>query len=99
MNYRVKIHTHPGETILAVCDEDILGMTFRGDGLKIQVFEGFYGGDSVEEDELLRLFRDFTVLNIVGNSAVELAVSEGIVDPDRILTIGGVKHAQAVILR
>lgn len=99
MNYRIKVHSHPNETILAVCDEDILGQTFRGDGLRIKVFENFYGGDVVDEEELIRAFDSFTVLNIVGNSAVELAVARGIVEPDKVLVIGGVKHAQAVTLR
>lgn len=99
MNYRIKVHSHPNETILAVCDEDILGQTFRGDGLRIKVLENFYGGDIVDEEGLIRAFDSFTVLNIVGNSAVELAVARGIVEPDRVLVIGGVKHAQAVTLR
>ena len=96
--FSLRVHRHPDEVILAVCDESILGETFRGDGLKIEVSEGFYGGDIVSEEEVRNAFRNFTMLNIVGNEIVEFAIAEGIIHPDNIIVIGGVKHAQAVMM-
>ncbi|MBE6527201.1 MAG: DUF424 family protein [Thermoplasmata archaeon] len=94
----LRIHRHPDEVILAVCDESVLGQTFRGDGLKIEVSEGFYGGDIVSEEEVRNAFRNFTMLNIVGNEIVEFAIAEGIIHPDNVIVIGGIKHAQAVMM-
>ncbi len=96
--FSLRIHRHPDEVILAVCDESILGETFRGDGLKIEVSEGFYGGDIVSEEEVRNAFRNFTMLNIVGNEIVEFAIAEGIIHPDNVIVIGGIKHAQAVMM-
>ena len=96
--FSLRVHRHPDEVILAVCDESILGETFRGDGLKIEVSEGFYGGDIVSEEEVRNAFRNFTMLNIVGNEIVEFAIAEGIIHPDNVIVIGGVKHAQAVMM-
>lgn len=98
MRFSLRIHRHPDEVILAVCDEGILGQTFRGDGIKIEVSEGFYGGDIVDEMEIVRALRNFTVINMVGNDIVALAIAEGIVHPDNVIEIGGVRHAQAVTL-
>ena len=98
MLYSIRVHHHPDEVILAVCDEEVLGQVFRGDGMKIEVSEGFYGGDLVEEDEVRNALRNCSVLNIVGNAVVDIAISEGIVDPGNVIVIGGVKHAQAVIM-
>jgi hypothetical protein len=96
--FSLRVHRHPDEVILAVCDESILGETFRGDGLKIEVSEGFYGGDIVSEEEVRNAFRNFTMLNIVGNEIVEFAIAEGIIHPDNVIVIGGIKHAQAVMM-
>lgn len=96
--FLARVHKHPDEIILAVCDAEIIGETFRGGGLRIDVSRGFYGGDETTEEELLRAFGNATVINLVGNRAVELAVNAGIVDPARVIVIGGVKHAQAVIM-
>ena len=96
--FSLRVHRHPDEVILAVCDESILGETFRGDGLKIEVSEGFYGGDIVSEEEVRNAFRNFTMLNIVGNEIVEFAIAEGIIHPDNVIVIGAIKHAQAVMM-
>lgn len=96
--FLVKVHRHSDETILAACDAEIIGETFRGNGMRIFVSRGFYGGDETTAEELLAAFGNVTVINLVGNRAVDLAVEAGVVDPDKVFTIGGVKHAQAVIM-
>ena len=97
-NFYFKAHRHPEEVILAVCDEEILGQTFYEGDLRITVGEGFYGGDIIEEEELRTRLGTFTIINLVGNRVVDLAIAEGIVDPDAVMVVGGVKHAQAVTL-
>ncbi|MFA6804621.1 MAG: DUF424 family protein [Candidatus Methanomethylophilaceae archaeon] len=94
----VKIHTHKNDIILAACDEDILGQTFTGDGMKITVSELFYGGESVTEDVFVERTKSVSIMNLVGNRVVERAIAEGIVDSDNVIEIGGVKHAQVVIM-
>ncbi len=91
-----KVHNHPSEMIIAICDEEVMGQTFRGEKAKISVTEGFYGGDLVEEEFVRINIGSFTILNIVGNRAVDLAIREGIVSEDSVMVIGGVKHVQAV---
>jgi len=91
-----KVHKHPSEVIIAMCDEEILGQSFRGEKSRIIVTEEFYGGDLVEEAFVLNNIGSFTILNIVGNRAVDLAIREGLVSEDSVIVIGEVKHAQAV---
>lgn len=94
--YCFKVHKHPSEIILAICDEEILGKTFQGEKMKITVSEGFYGGDVVEEEFVRLNIGSFTILNIVGERIVNLAVELGIVAPENVVVIGETKHAQAV---
>lgn len=93
-----KIHVHEKERILAACDQEILGMTFRGDGIKIKVSEIFYGGEVVSEDIFIERTKSVTIMNLVGNRVVDRAIKEGLVSEENIMMIGEVKHAQVVIL-
>jgi hypothetical protein len=93
-----KIHVRDNERILAACDQEILGMTFRGDGVKIKVSEIFYGGEAVSEDVFVERTRSVTIMNLVGNRVVERAVREGLVSEQGVIVIGEVKHAQVVIM-
>jgi len=93
-----KIHVHENDRILAACDQEILGMTFRGDGIKIKVSEIFYGGEPVSEEVFMERTKSVTIMNLVGNCVVEKAVKEGLVSEQSVMVIGGVKHAQVVIM-
>jgi len=91
-----KVHKHPSEVVITICDEEVLGKTFHNDKMKIAVTEGFYGGDLVEEEFVRINIGSFTILNIVGERIVAIAIDEGFISPEHVLEIGEVKHAQAV---
>lgn len=91
-----KVHRHPSETVIAICDEELLGETLRSGKIVFNISEAFYKGNLVDEAFILDNLGQFTILNVVGNRAVELAVSAGAVSEGNILMIGDVKHAQAV---
>jgi Uncharacterized conserved protein len=93
-----RIHVHEKERILAACDEEILGMTFRGNGAKITVSERFYGGERITEEIFIERTRSVTIMNLVGNEVVEIAVRAGLISEDNVMIIGDVKHAQAVVM-
>ncbi len=94
----VRIHTSGDETIVAACDEDILGMTFREGVKKITVHEEFYRGESLPEEAFVERLALATIINLTGNEVVDIAIREGYVSPDAVLVIDGVKHAQAVLM-
>lgn len=92
----VKIHIEGDETIVAACDEDVIGKTFRDGVRRITVHEEFYRGDSVPEEAFVERLAFATIINLTGNGVVDIAIREGYVSPEAVLEIGGVKHAQAV---
>ncbi len=94
----VRIHTHGNERILAACDEDVLGMTFEGGGARLRVNETFYKGETVTPEAFVERMKSVTIMNLVGEEVVALAIAEGKISPDCIMVIGGVKHAQVVLL-
>ncbi|MHB8586181.1 MAG: DUF424 domain-containing protein [Thermoplasmatota archaeon] len=96
--FRVKVHHHGKETLVAASDAELVGQTFREGKLKIAVVEAFYGTSEADEKTLLASLRACTVANLVGPRAVEVAIRHGFVDPACVLKIGGVPHAQVATL-
>lgn len=91
---RVKVYRHGSEVLVAACDSDILGKTFRSEGLKLHLSEGFYDGERADEAILVNRLEMATVANLAGERTLEIAVRRGFVDPGCVMVIGGIPHAQ-----
>ena len=87
------------EIIVAVCDIELLGEKFREGEKRIEIYKSFYGGTAIEEDELKAYLEMATIINLVGERAVEKAIQLGYVDPEKVLRIGAAVHAQAATIQ
>ncbi len=94
----MKIHITEEHTILAACDEDLAGRTFREDNKRLDVSELFYRGESVERDALVRKMKGATIMNLVGEGPVSIAIEEGYTSEDNVIEIDGVRHVQVVLI-
>jgi hypothetical protein len=83
--------------MVAVTDEDCLGKEFTEGEVRLEVSKNFYGDHHADYGEVLSALKEATIANIVGNESVALAVENGFVDPNDILFVQGVPHAQMVI--
>lgn len=90
----VKVYRQGAEVLVAACDSDILGKTFRSQGLKLHLSEGFYQGETADEDKLVNRLEMATVANLAGRRTLEIAIRRGFVDAACVIEIGGVPHAQ-----
>ncbi len=97
MPIRMKVYTQGKETLVAAADEDLLGKTFREGKFKIEVGK-FYEGERVTPETLLSQLRLATIGNFVGKETVEAAKQGGYVSDEGVLWIGGVPHAQYVMI-
>ncbi len=94
----VKIHKKDGRTVVAVCDDNLLGQKIEDGELQLDLSSDFYKGTSYSDKILVRdIMRNADVLNVVGKTAVALALEEGLIDKMHIITIKGIPHAQASI--
>lgn len=84
--------------MVAACDKEILGEILSEGELEIHVKEDFYKGEVRDHDELAELLSTASIANLVGNRAVEAAVTLGHVNPDHTITIDGVRHAQFTVM-
>ena len=94
----MKVYRVKGEILVAVCDSEIIGKTFKEGELKIEVKEGFYGESEVGEEDVKDALKRATIANITGKRAVNLAIKIGIVDKKNVLRIGECLHAQMVVM-
>lgn len=94
MEVYVKIRKWGQHTLLAVCDQDILGKTFRKDGVVFEIKEEFYNGYKTDIEEALALIKRSTIVNLCGRNIVKKAIERGYVHPEAVYEICGVLHAQ-----
>ena len=94
----VRIHRNERDTILAACDEGLVGRTFKEGNKRLDVSEIFYKGQAVDRDALVAMMKDASIMNLVGEEVISVAVEEGYVSEDSIIVIDGVRHAQVVLL-
>lgn len=91
--YRDKKHV-----LVAACDSDLIGKTFREGKLKLDVTRDFYGGMLASIEETLRLLDSADIANLVGSTIVDAAVKQGLVHPEAIISIDGIPHVQIMKL-
>jgi len=93
----INIMTSGLNTIVSICDEELLGRTLREGKLEFRVSEPFYGGQLVDVDTALRIAAEYSVVNMVGKRVVSRAIELGMVHKAAVMYIEGVPHA--MILR
>jgi hypothetical protein len=86
------------DTVVAVCDEEILGKTLDGGRVPFTVSEGFYKGVLGEVEEALDAMKQATICNLVGKRIVEAAIECRMVHERAVIYFGDVPHAQIVKL-
>lgn len=94
----LKIYRHGNDLMIGACDEHLIGKTFKEGKFRLFVDKKFYDGDRVDATTLRRFLRDATIANLVGPETVKVAMDLGLVDPDCILRIKGIPHAQIVCM-
>lgn len=85
------------EILVAVCDSELIGRTFREGELHLSVNEDFFKGHPADEDEVKKALKDATIANLVGEQSVACGIDSGIVDEHCVITIDGIPHAQMVL--
>ncbi|MEN2975115.1 MAG: DUF424 family protein [Candidatus Caldarchaeales archaeon] len=95
----VKVHhSKTGETVVAICDEELLGKRINiVEGFSVEVSKAFYGDVLVREEDLPNYLRQATIINLLGELIVKYAVTRGIIMEKAIMKIGGIPHIQIYV--
>lgn len=95
----VKVHKKEGKTIVAACDTEILGKKFEEGEHQLDLSSDFYKGEEMSELEAGDIIRNGTVVNLVGEKAVEIGIKEEVIDSSHVKKIAGIPYAQGIIMQ
>jgi len=94
----MKKYETDGKVIVAVCDSDIIGKKFKEGNLVLKLEESFYKGCEACEAEVKEALACASIANIAGKRSIACAVDCELIDPDTVIYIDGIPHAQMVQL-
>lgn len=81
----IKLHKS-SRTVVAVCDEDIIGKKFLEGIKQLDIRESFYKGEKIDKTTLINLmkveFKEGSTFNIVGKDSISAALEAGIIEKD-----------------
>jgi hypothetical protein len=89
-------HNSGSELLVAACDCALLGKRFEEGELCLELRTAFYDGERIDRKLLLEVLALATIANLAGEETVGAAVEAGLVDPECVIRIKGVPHAQLV---
>lgn len=92
----MKQYETESQLIVAVCDKEIIGKKFKEGDLILKLEPSFYKGTDASESEIKEALSCATIANIAGEKAIACAVECGCIDPDTVIFIEGIPHAQMV---
>ena len=84
------------DTIVAICDKDLLGKTLKQENLNVKISESFYGGCLVDEAEAKEMMRKSRSGNLFGKRITAIAEKAGFITEKNIILIDGIPHAQFI---
>jgi hypothetical protein len=90
----IKIYKNGEHVLVAACDKEVLGKTLKHGNTIVEISRAFYEGEYVSEEELKKALEGATTANLFGEKTVKFAIKYGLIDPDSVIIIGGVPHAQ-----
>lgn len=91
-----KVHQHGRDTLVAVCDEDLLGKTFIDGPIRIEVSREFYGGEKMRIEEAMEIAKRATIANFLGKNTVKYAIRSKLIHKDAVIEIASIPHAQLI---
>ncbi|MGB2728452.1 MAG: DUF424 family protein [Halobacteriota archaeon] len=92
----VKKYNFGADIMVAVCDTELIGKSFEGDGLLLKISESFYKGEEATEREVVDSLKHANIANLVGERAIKCALDNDFIEEANVISVDGVPHAQMV---
>jgi len=92
----IKIYKRGNDILIGACDENLLGKKFQDGKFQIDVKKEFYDGQRVKPKSFLKYLEEATIANLVGSETIKCAIKIGLIDPESVIKIKGIPHAQMV---
>ena len=83
--------------VLVITDSEIIGKVFTEKKMQLDLSKPFYQGTLKEKEKLKQQIPTAYVLHFTGVQAVTFGVELDLIDPQKILTVQKVPHAEVII--
>ena len=78
MQFSVRTSNYEKNTMVNMCDAELIGTNVIDGKLKINISENYYGKELVDKDNAVSLLRSASIMNLVGKETISLAIELGI---------------------
>ena len=78
MQFSVRISDYQKNTMVNMCDAELIGKDIVDGELKIHISESYYGKQLVDKEEALSFLKSASIMNLVGKETISLAIDLGI---------------------
>ncbi|QLH05161.1 DUF424 domain-containing protein [Nitrosopumilus oxyclinae] len=78
MQYSVRTTNYQNQSMLNICDAELLGKKIIEGDLTMHISENYYGERFVEKDEAESLLKNSSIINMAGKETVSLSLKLGI---------------------
>ena len=92
----IKIYKQGNDILIGACDDTLIGKKFSEGKLQIDVSKEFYDGQRIDPKTFEKYLKNATIANLVGKETINLAIKIGLIEPECVIMIKGVPHAQMV---
>lgn len=90
MQFSVKITEYQKNSMLNICDADLIGKNISQNELTITISKNYYGGQIIQKDEAKKLLENSSIINMVGKNTISLSLELGIGSEHGVKRISGV---------
>ena len=90
MQFSVRVTDYQKNTMLNICDAELLGKNIVQDDLNMNISKSYYGQKLVEKEEAELLLKKSSIINMVGKETISLSVELGIGSENGIKSISGI---------
>ena len=90
MQFSVRTTNYQKQSMLNICDAELLGKKIIEGDLTMHINENYYGERFVEKDEAESLLNNSSIINMVGKETVSLALKLGIGSENAVKIISDV---------
>ena len=90
MQFSVRVTDYQKNTMLNICDANLLGKKIVQDELTMHISENYYGERFVEKEEAESLLKSSSIINMAGKETVSLSLKIGVGSENAIKIISDV---------
>ena len=92
-DFYMNVRKFQQETVVAICDADLIGLVLKEGRFKLEITKKFYGDKQATLKDCIEVLKNTVNANLVGKKIVAQAVKMGLVHEESILYINKVPHA------